>query len=156
MKRVFVALCVLWSVAAMGNETMVCKQYGYTDNDEEFHSIKTHALQSTFLMEADNIIFGDALFEKVDPTSVGFDADIIAYYDKSEDKVLYFYMNGKKREIGISKLIPDSDAFYGDKSLFTDCDLQQPQGGGKHAVASKLSLTVNSNRVDPTLPVYSF
>jgi len=155
MKRVFAVLCVLWSVAAMGNESMVCKQYGYTDKDEEFHSIKTHELQSTFVMEKDRIIFGSVLYKLVDPTTVGFEPDIIAYFNKRDSKVLYLYMNGEKKEIGISKLIPDSDAFFGDKSVFADCDLK-PHGGSQDAVASKSSLAVNSRGVDPTLPVFSF
>lgn len=150
MKRLLVAVSAVLSVNAFAEEAVVCKQYGYTDKDSEFHSIKTHELANTFVLDRKRVTYGDTVYTAIDPEIVGFDKDTVTYFDIKTDKVMYFYLNNDKREIGISKLIADSDAFFGDKHLFTNCEIKTPE------VIVKSSYRVKRKLVNLVLPVYSF
>ena len=150
MKRLLVAVCAVLSVNVYAQESVVCNQYGYTDKDSEFHSIKTHELVNTFVLDRKRVIYGEVVYSEIDPVIVGFDKDIITYYDINTDKVMYFYQKEGKKEIGISKLIADSDAFFGDKHLFTNCEIKTPE------VVVKSSYRVKRKPVNLVLPVYSF
>lgn len=156
MKRIFLVASLFFATTAMADEFMVCKQYGYTDKGEEFHSIKTHDLENTFTLQRNSVTIGGTEYTAVDPAIVGFEPGTIAYYYRAEKKVLYFYMNGKKREIGISRLNADSDDFFSDKHLFADCSFKQPKGGDQHAVAPKPSSFIETGRIGPTVQVYRF
>lgn len=120
----FLVVLSVWSShASAAEQTLVCKQYGHTDKAEDFHSIKTLPLTSTFKLEGTNVVFGDVTFKSVDPSMVGLEGLAITYYLANEEKILYFYMNDEgNREVGISHVEEDSDTIFGDKSLFTDCN----------------------------------
>lgn len=158
MKRILIAMGLCWSVNATA-EVMVCKQGGYAATAEAFHDIKVEDIEETrFEITPERVMNLNVSipFEIVDPSTVGFeDLDIKAYMNRARHEVLYLYKNGNKNEIGISVLIDDSDAMYGDKTLYTSCEFE-PQGGSQHVVASKSSFSVTQGGVESTLPVYRF
>lgn len=157
MKQVLVMLCALWSVAAMANGTVVCKQYGYAATADDFDNIRMDPVEAKFeVSETRAISMGIGRpFDAIKPDVVGLEADTLVFFNKSAKETLYIYKKAGKMEIGISAQIPDSDDFFGDKQLFTECDFEQP-GGSQHAVASKSSFSTNARGVNPALPVYRF
>ena len=160
MKRIVIALGLLWATAALGNDVMVCKKGGYTAEPENFHNIKVEPIvEGRFDITPERVVKLNigVVYDVVDPSTVGFEnLDIKAYVNRGRTEVLYLYKNGKNVEIGISELIDDSDAMYGDKTLYTDCSFETTTGGSQHAVASKSSLITQAGAVNHALPVYRF
>lgn len=139
MKKLILMLGVVFSVSAMAADdaTMVCSGYGYTQQPENFHDIKVEQIDPyKFSISKERIVTQiGRVYEIVDPSTVGFEElDIKAYANQLAHEVLYLYKNGDKTEIGISTLIDDSDAFYGDKALYTDCSYQPTEMPTAHAV----------------------
>lgn len=129
MKKLILMLGVVFSVSALADETMVCHNYGYTAEPENFHDIKVEPMEPyKFYVSKEKIVTQiGRVYEVVDPSTVGFeDLDIVAYANRAAHEVLYIYKNDDKTEIGISTLIDDSDAFYGDKAVYTGCNLEVP------------------------------
>lgn len=159
MKRMVVALGLLWASTALADDIMVCKMGGYTAEPENFHNIKVEPIvEGRFDITPERVVKLNigVVYDVVDPSTVGFEnLDVKAYVNRGRTEVLYLYKNGKNVEIGISALIDDSDAMYGDKTLYTDCSFVS-QGGGQHAVASKSSLISQAGAVNHALPVYRF
>lgn len=157
MKRMFFVFCMLVGSVASSNELLVCQQWGYTPYPEDFHNIKTEPLEYVFNISPNKVTTAiGRVYEVVDPRTVGFEnLDIVAYQTPGSDHVLYVYKKGSRTEIGISQLVDDSDALYGDKELFTDCHYK-PEGASQGVVASKLSFIVNQGGVSRTVPIYRF
>lgn len=161
MKRIVIALGLLWTTAALGNDVMVCSKGGYTAEPENFHNIQIEPIvEGRFEVSTGQVVKLNigAVYYSVDPSTVGFDdegLDVKTYLNSTRHEVLYMYKNGEQVEIGISTLIDDSDAMYADKTVYTECDLRQI-GGSQHAVASKSSFSIAQGGVDHTLPVYRF
>lgn len=157
MKQILMVLGVLWSVTALGSETVVCKQYGYAATADDFDNIKMDPVEAKFDISDTRVITLSVgrPFEARDPSEVGLEADTLVFFNEFSRETLYVYKKAGKMEIGISTQIPDSDDFFGDKQLFTECSFE-PQGGSQHAVASKSSLTTYTGGVDPTRPVFRF
>ncbi|MNM20149.1 hypothetical protein D3C81_304820 [compost metagenome] len=129
MKQLILMLGVVFSLSAVADEKLVCTQYGYTPNPENFHDIKVeHIDPYVFTITKERVVTQiGRVYEVVDPSTVGFeDLDIVAYANRYAHEVLYLYKNGDKTEIGISTLIDDSDAFYGDKALYSGCNIEEP------------------------------
>lgn len=160
MKHVLIALGLLWTTAALGNDVLVCKESGYTAEPENFHDIKVEpSVAGRFEITPERVIQLNigVVFDIVDPSTVGFEnLDIKAYINRARHEVLYLYKNGKNTEIGISTLVDDSDVFYGDKTLYASCSFEVTPGGSQHAVASKSSLVTQVGGVNHALPVYRF
>lgn len=156
MKRIFTALTILCSVNAFG-ETMVCKEYGYANSPEGFHSITLEKIENTFEITPTKVVYTHIgrTWTKVDPKEVDLaDMDVLTY--KLGLEVLYIYKEKGATKIGISTLVEDSDAFFGDKALYSDCSFVETEGGSQHAVASKSLPATEARGVSFTVPVYRF
>jgi len=138
--------------AQAAEQQLVCQNYGYTDKAEDFHSIKTLPLVSTFKLEGSDVVFGDDVFKSVNPEMVGLEGLAITYYLDTEEKILYFYTNDEgQREVGISHVEKDSDTVFGDKSVFTNCAFEEPR---KQQIAGTVVRTNNTSGTK--FPVFTF
>jgi len=144
MKRFAAMLTVLLSFS-VNAETLVCQKWGYANSPEGFHSIKLEQLESTFTVTKEKVTRGDigVTFTKVDPDTVGL-ADIEAETYKVGLELLYIYKVKGAIKVGISHLVEESDVFFGDKELYSDCSYEQPKGGSKDGVASKSLFVVET------------
>ena len=126
MKKVFIMLCALWSLSAAAQEQLVCSEYGYTNNADNFHTIQKLPLTSTFLITSKSVTFGNETYTLIDSEEVGLKGLAITYLLVKENKLLYLYTTATgAKEVGISRIETDSDSLFEDKSVFANCGLQQ-------------------------------
>jgi len=125
--KVAVALLSLSAVSAFaGQGTMICKQWGYTDNPEHFHDIKVLSGTHNFEINGSRVTYAGKTFKSMDPEFVDMQGLAITYFNFNNDEVLYIYENEKgEQEVGISKLEDDSDTMFADKALYTDCSVEE-------------------------------
>jgi hypothetical protein len=155
MKRFIFVTLLLVSAHTMASSAMVCKQYGYAATAEDFHSIKMEASDNTFLISKDKVSTKSGrLYQAVDPETVGFDHGTPTYLNEGSGEVLYLYQRKRKNEIGISTLIPDSDAGFLDKELYSDCHFE-PTKGNRHGVAGT-SFDLEAGRAKATETSWRF
>jgi len=156
MRKVFLGLLCAVSVNAFAGETLVCKSYGYAPTADDFGNIKQEPARGEFLVEKDKVIqtTSGRAFYAAQPEDFGFDKDVLTFFNRHANQVLYLYQRDGKTEVGLSILTADSDDLYLDKDEFTQCDFDLDTD--RPAVASKTSLVVGSRRVDPALPVFTF
>lgn len=165
MKRILIAMSLIWSAGAMA-EVMVCKQGGYAATAEEFHEIKVEDIaEARFEITPERVMNLNVAipFEIVDPSTVGFeDLDIKAYMNRTRNEVLYLYKNEEdKFEIGVSTLIDDSDAMYADKTLYTNCSFEtlekdRTAKGGTNRELPFYQRSISHQEGDGRLPIQTF
>lgn len=153
----FIALIIVLLSFSVNAETLVCQEWGYSPNPEGFHSIKLEKIESTFYVSDEKVTkypIGTT-YSKVDPATVGLE-DIQAETYKVGLELLYIYKDKGAIRIGVSHLVEDSDVYFGDKELFSDCSYAKPSGGSKDVAASKSLFVVEGVRVHRAPEVYHF
>lgn len=156
MKRFATLLTVLLSFS-VNAETLVCQQWGYANSPEGFHDIKLEQIESTFYVSDEKVMKypTGTTYSKVDPATVGLE-DIQAETYKVGLELLYIYKDKDAIRVGVSHLVEDSDVYFGDKELFSDCNYEKPKGGSKDVAASKSLFVVEGVRVHRAPEVYRF
>lgn len=156
MKLISAAFIVLFSLNVQA-ETLICKQWGYANSPEVFHDIKLEPQESKFSVDAEEVLqypLGQR-FAKVNPEDVGLgDVEVQTYQMGLE--LLYIYKEKGAIQVGISHLVTNSDAFFGDKELFSDCSFEKPKGGSQHVVASESLFAVEAGGIRRSQQVYRF
>lgn len=154
MKKFVFAALVLWSSLALSLETMVCTQYGHTDNPEEFHTMERESLVTVFITSPNFIAAGDEQYNPVDPEDYDMKGLANTYLSSTKNKILYLYTNeyGEK-EIGISRLEDGTDTLFKDKSVFAKCSILER--GSEHVASSATPAVERRGTVDPR-QVYRF
>lgn len=159
MKGMFKVIACALSLMAMSamaaekasTETLVCKQYGFTDKAEKFHHIKASKKESSFEITAAYVMHDGVKYTTVNPGWVGLDGLAITYHTDKNNKLLYLYVtDAGEREVGISSLELDSDAIFQDKAVYKDCHFKEEV---VNESAGKVSRT-NTGAAQATLPVY--
>lgn len=145
--KIAVALLSLGvSAAFAGDGTMVCKQWGYTDNPEKFHEIKILKGEHNFEINGSCVTYADKIYKSMDPEFVDMAGLAITYFNFNNDEVLYIYENEKgEQEVGISKLEDDSDVMFADKAVYTDCSVEE-----------RMVVRTNWSGAQASLPVFRF
>lgn len=153
MRKVFLGLLCAVSFNAVAGETLVCESYGYAPTADDFDKITLEPARTEFQVEKDKVIKSASgrAFYAAQPEDFGFDKDVLTFFNRHANQVLYLYKREGKMEVGMSLLTQDSDDLYMDKDEFTECSF-----GDGPVVASKTSLAVGSRKVDPALPVFTF
>lgn len=156
MKRFAALLTVLLSFS-VNAQTLVCQEWGYSPTPEGFHSIKLEKVESTFYVSDDKVMkypIGTT-YSKVNPEDVGL-ADIQAETYKVGLELLYIYKDKGAIRVGVSHLVEDSDVYFGDKELFSECDYAKPKGGSQGVAASNSLFVVEGVPVHRAPEVYRF
>jgi hypothetical protein len=154
MRKVFLGLLCVVSFHAFAGEMLECESRGYAASADDMDKIDQQPRHSEFLVEKDKVIqvaVGRA-FYAAEPEDFGFEKDVLTFYNRHANQVLYIYKSNGKTEVGVSALNKDSDDLYLDKDEFTQCGFNESRRG----VALKTSFTMHSRRVDPALPVFTF
>jgi len=153
----FIALIIVLLSFSVNAETLVCQQWGYANSPEGFHDIKLEKVESTFYVTPEKVVKypTGTTFEQVDPATVGLE-DIQAETYKIGLELLYIYDDKGAIRVGVSHLVEDSDVYFGDKELFSDCSYAKPSGGSKDVAASKSLFVVEGVRVHRAPEVYRF
>lgn len=156
MKRFAALLTVLLSFS-VNAETLVCQKWGYAPTPEDFHSIKLEHIETQFNVNPDRVVklSVGTTYTKVDPESVGL-ADIQADTYKVGLELLYIYKVKGAIKVGVSHLVEDSDVYFGDKELFSDCSFAKPKGGSQDGTASKSLFVVEGGGMRRAPQVYRF
>lgn len=156
MKGMFsVVVCSLALLAnsAVADDSLVCKQYGFTDRAEDFHEIQTVQQETVFDLTSEYVMYNGDKYDTVNPGWVGLDGLAITYHTDKFNKVLYLYVNEKgDREVGISSIENDSDTIFQDKAVFRDCNFKEEVVDAP----SKSILRTSQRGVSDSLPVYVF
>lgn len=156
MKWIVLITTLLVSLAVKANEdSFVCHQYGFTQDPERFHSLSMSPQVHTFDITADRVIYQGRLFIGVEPRDYDFDDTVVTYLNAERNEILYFYLVDEQPEIGISRLVEDSDTFFSDKALFTHCSFI-PKGGSDVDDASQHSSRVKTGGISGLIPVRHF
>lgn len=156
MKRFAAMLTVLLSFS-VNAETLVCQEWGYANSPEGFHDIKLEKTETVFHVDTDQVTKQPVgtRFTKVDPATVGL-ADIEAETYKIGLELLYIYKVNGAVKVGISHLVEESDVFFGDKELYSDCSYAKVRGGSQDGVASKSLFVVETVGSQRAPQVYRF
>jgi len=156
MKLIFGLVTVLFSLS-VNAETLICQQWGYANSPEGFHDIKLEPVESKFYISPTEVVKHPVgtTFSKVNPEDVGLgDIDVKAY--KLGLELLYIYKDKGAVKVGISHLVTDSDVFFGDKELYSDCSFEKPEGGRQHVVASESLFAFETGGARRAKQVYRF
>lgn len=147
---------LVWGVNADASEkiqTLVCEQYGHTDNPDDFHNIITMPKVTTFIVDGADVTFDNKRFVSVDPETVGLEGLAVTYILDKEEQLLYLYTNEQgEREVGVSHLEENSDSIFQDKSVYTSCKFRTDV---KQYVVGNV-LRVNLGGSNDHRPTYTF
>jgi len=159
MKRFIALLTVLLSFSVHAETVLICQEWGYANSPEGFHDIKLEKLETTFSVSDERVVKlpVGTRFTKVDPETVGL-ADMQAETYKVGLELLYIYKFEGATKVGIRHLVEESDVFFGDKELYSDCSYSEvrAQGGSHDGTASKSLFVVEAGRVHRAPQVYRF
>lgn len=138
---VFALLVSLSFVVQADSREVTCKRTGYTDEPENFHLMRVREKETTFIIEPGYVQLGDVTYDAIPPDIFDLDGIAITYFDPEERAVLYLYVNDLgRKEIGISNVEMDTDSFFKDKRVFTECSFENT--GGSQNDASKQAYRV--------------
>ncbi len=143
MKWIITAFAILCSCNTLA-ATMVCKEWGYANSPDDFHSIKLEKQETSFVVSEEQVVKASIgrVYSKVDPESFDLvDLNVTVY--KLGLELLYIYEEEGKTNIGISHLVEDSDTFFGDKELFADCKTVIREGRPQRSTSQSLYATIN-------------
>lgn len=159
MKRFIALLTVLLSFSVHAETVLICQEWGYANSPEGFHDIKLEKVETTFSVSDERVVKlpVGTRFTKVDPATVGL-ADIEAETYKVGLELLYIYKAKGATKVGISHLVEESDVFFGDKELYSDCSYSEikAKGGSQDGVASKSLFVVETVGSARAPQVYRF
>ena len=159
MKRFIALLTVLLSFSVHAETVLICQEWGYANSPEGFHDIKLEKVETTFSVSDERVVKlpVGTRFTKVDPETVGL-ADIEAETYKVGLELLYIYKAKGATKVGISHLVEESDVFFGDKELYSDCSYSEvkAKGGSQDGIASKSLFVVETVGSARAPQVYRF
>ena len=149
-----ILLCLMLFSGVVNARELVCQQYGYTNNPDNFHKIVSHPQVTIFHINEDEVVVGDNHYRMIDPSSLDMEGLAKTFYRKKTQKALYLYTSPwKTPQVGISRVAVNSDAGFEDKALYSKCAYLST--GGSNGLTES-SFDPQARRAKAALPTWRF